>query len=119
MCKHKKNYLVTLFCIICCLLALQNCSDSKSDDKEQSVDTEYLTIGYNGHSEKDIDVGIDKPKAAGYKFKLKIENKSDKKIEYYVEKLIIDDVTFKLEYTDESCKGKIDPNEKKLMMQEY
>ncbi|WP_028506331.1 hypothetical protein [Ruminococcus sp. FC2018] len=111
---RKIKFWILLICVVSSLFMLIGCEKSNNNENNPTVETDNLKITYNGHAEKDIGVGIDKPHAAGYKFKLKIENKSDKKIEYYVEKLIVDDVTLELHYMDESCKGKLDPNEKKI-----
>lgn len=110
-----KNHLLKIVSLITCftiiLLTFIGCGNNK-DEKHPTVETDNLIITYNGSSDKSIGMGLNKPDAEGYQFKLKIENKTDKSIEYKVNKIIVNDVTINLGQIDEVCHGKIGAKEK-------
>ena len=111
-----KKYLLKTISLITCftivLLTFIGCGNNSEEEKHPTVETDNLIITYNGTADKNIDMGLYNPNAEGYQFKLKIENKTDKKIEYRVNKIIVNDVTIQLEQIDEVCHGTVGAHEK-------
>lgn len=107
------RFCALLICVVSCLFMLSGCGDSKIEEKQQTIETDTLKVTYNGYGEEKHGWVLNEPDVDAYKFKLRLENKTDKAISYKADKIIIDGETFDLFGLYNGCYNSIGGNEKK------